>query len=308
MNRFENHAGFNITRSVFQVAEMGFDGDVYKLVNLNEAKFNQPINFSTNKDAFISAQLQSAYDSINLKKIVSSRNASFTLPLDTFLSFQVPFENSLLHTDQVEEFRWELSVLYPHIPADELVIQYFEVEKNMLVTKNTAMVLALPRRYISLLNKFCQNNSLNLRFIDHPHIAAHRAVHFSNDNDSNGLSLSIYISKKNLSLFFLLDGNPVYNRVFPYQEFSEIVKTITDQLNPATNKNINKDLISNAYICGEDVPDELISYLKNILKINFKKFNPFSKIKPGAGMAENIFYRQKFNSFASAAGISYRIS
>ncbi|HEY7751548.1 MAG TPA: hypothetical protein VH917_04595 [Ignavibacteriaceae bacterium] len=308
MSSPENHAGFNITKTVLQVAETGYDGDVFKLLNLNEAKFDQPLNFNTDKDAIITARLQTAFDAINLKNPITSKAASFTLPLETFLTFQVPFENSLLYSDQLEEFRWELSVLYPHIPADELVIQYFEIEKNMVITKNTALVLAFPRRFINLLNKFCSSNNLVLKFVDHPHLAADLAINFSSESDTKGLSLSVYISKKNFSLLFILDDRPVYIRVFPFQEFSDIIKILTDHLNPSVNKNINKDLLTNAYVCGEDVPDELISYLKNTLKINFKKFNPFSKIKPGAGMAENIYFRQNFNSFAPAAGISYRVA
>jgi hypothetical protein len=308
MSRFENHAGINITNSVFQITEVAYDNDVYKIINIDESKFSQPINFDTDKDASITAQLQTAYDSVNLKKNITSKVASFTLPVETFLIFQVPFENSLLHTDQLEEFRWELSLLYPNMPAEEVAIQYYEIHKNLLAARNTALVVALPRRFIKLLKNFCENNNLNLAFIDNPHYASERAISLSHFPEPNGFNLSIYISRKSISILFLYEGKPAFNKVFTYQEYSEIAKILTDQLNQAVNKKIDKNLITNAFVCGENVPDELITYLKNTLNLNFKKFNPFNNIKPGPGMLENIYYRQKFNSFAPAAGIAYRLA
>ena len=105
---------------------------------------------------------------------------------------------------------------------------------------------------------------------------------------------------------FLQEGFPIFVKNFQYQEYSDIVKAITEQFNPALNKNLNRGLVNKAFVSGEDIPDELLAHLKNTLKINFRKFNPFSKIKPGAGMAENIYFRQNANSFAPAAGIAYR--
>ncbi len=45
MAGFENHIGFNISSSKLQVVEVNYIAEQFRLVNVDEAYFNDPINF-----------------------------------------------------------------------------------------------------------------------------------------------------------------------------------------------------------------------------------------------------------------------
>ena len=139
MTGFENHAGFTITDSKLQVVEVVYNGYQFILENVDEAYFNEQINFEKDKETKISALLQGAFNEIQIKKLLKSTSVSFTLPFDLFYIMQIPYDNTFLHQDLIEEFRWEFSVLYPHIKVDDLVIQYMEIDKNNIYEQNSAL-------------------------------------------------------------------------------------------------------------------------------------------------------------------------
>ena len=135
MTGFENHAGFNISSSKLQVVEVNYEGEQFKLVNVDEAYFNDPIDLEKDKDTKISALLQGAFDELLIKKSLKATSISFTLPFELFHITQVPYDNTLLYQDMIDQFRWELSVLYPYISTKNLVLQYFEIEKEPLMIR-----------------------------------------------------------------------------------------------------------------------------------------------------------------------------
>ena len=47
------------------------------------------------------------------------------------------YDTTLLYQDLLDEFKWELSVIYPFISTKNLVLQYFEIEKG-IITKEEA--------------------------------------------------------------------------------------------------------------------------------------------------------------------------
>ena len=171
MNSFENHAGLNISSSRLQIVEINFKSDQFQLENVDEAYFNEPLNLEHDRETKINTLLQGAFNELLIRKALKCDFVSFTLPLDLFYIMQVPYDNTLLHQDLVEEFRWEYSILYPYLQANDLVIQYMEIEKNKLNEAGTAIVIALPRKYLQIIHNFCAHNKLKIRFIDNAHIA-----------------------------------------------------------------------------------------------------------------------------------------
>ncbi len=163
MAAFENHAGFTITNSKLQVVEVNYKNEQYILENIDEAYFNEQLDFEKDKEAKILSLLQGAFNELLIKKPLSSSSVSFALPLDIFSIIQLPYDNSLLHQDLIEEFKWELSVLFPYLSTKDMVIQYFEIDKNYLVDFHSALIISTYRRYFMLLYKFCQKNNLNLK-------------------------------------------------------------------------------------------------------------------------------------------------
>jgi Tfp pilus assembly PilM family ATPase len=302
------HAGLNVSGTKLQLVEVLGSPDGVRLDNLNEVVFAEPIDYKSDNETKILGQLQTAFDEFRLKKPVKSRTLSFSLPLELFYISQLPFDNTMLHRDNMEEFKWEFSVMYPFLIPEELILQYLEVEKNMIFTKNTALVYAIERKYLKMLEKFCEQNDLKLGYIDNAHLASEKALALSDSFIKRGLRLSIYVSDKKLSIILSLDGKTISQKVHNLGNQNNIRQIIEDDLSPTQSKNIKKGLVQAAYITGESVTDLLVKYLTEKTGITFITFNPFDKLTTTPKILESNLYSQKYNSFSSAAGIAYRIA
>lgn len=308
MNLLENHAGFTITTTKLQVVEVIHNQDQFILSNVDEVFFNEPLNFEQDKETKILSLLQGAFNELLITKQLKSNYCSFTLPLSLFQVIQVPYDNTLLNQDLIEEFRWEFSVLYPYQKTDDLVIQYLEIEKNPLNENNTAIAIGLNRKYLQLLFDFCEQNSLNLKFVDNVHIASDRALFLNNSLSDKGVTLSVLFSNNFLSVIFSFNGKPVYFRILPLKDASEIVPVLSKEINQNIILNIDKRLITSAFITGDELTLSLTDSLSKALGITFSYFNPFSKITPEEQLYSNKYYSEKYNSFTPAAGIAFRLS
>ena len=308
MADFFVHAGLNVSGTKLQVVEVLGSPDGVRLDNLNEVVFEEPINYKSANETKILTQFQTAFDEFRISKPFKSKRLSFSLPLEMFYIAQLPFDSTLLHRDIMEVIRWEFSVMFPFLNPEELILQYLEVEKNMIFTKNTALVYAIERKYLKILNKFCVQNDLNFGYIDNAHLASERALALSDSIIKQGLKLSVYVTEKLLSIILSLDGKTISQKVHMLGSQNDIQQIIEHELSPTQSKNIMKGLVQEAYITGENVSESLAKKLTEETGIAFISFNPFDKITPNPKILESIFYSQKFNSFSSAAGIAYRIA
>ena len=308
MAGFFIHAGLNVSGTKLQVVELLGSPDGVRLDNLNEVVFAEPINYKSDNETKILTQFQTAFDEFRISKPFKSKKLSFSLPLEMFYIAQLPFDSTLLHRDIMEVIRWEFSVMFPFLNPEELILQYLEVEKNMIFTKNTALVYAIERKYLKILNKFCVQNDLNFGYIDNAHLASERALALSDSIIKQGLKLSVYVTEKLLSIILSLDGKTISQKIHMRGSQNDIQQIIEHELSPTKTKNIMKGLVQEAYITGENVSESLAKKLTEETGIAFISFNPFNKITPNPKILESIFYSQKFNSFSSAAGIAYRIA
>ena len=308
MAGFENHIGFNLSGTKLQVVEVNYLSDQFRLVNVDEAYFNDPINFENDKETKISALLQGAFDELLIKKNLKSNSASFTLPFELFHTMQIPYDTTLLYQDLIDEFRWELSVNYPFISTKNLVLQYFEIDRGPFNETNSALVFAVQRRYLQMLDNFCKKNNLKLRFVDNLHIAAERSLSVSNAIVYKGLTLSVYFNNKFLSLFFAFNGKPLYFKVIPLNDASEITDHLVKETSASSILHIDRNQIEAAFISGDEISPAVVQTLKKTLGLDFIAFNPFDKIRPMPDLYESKLYLEKYNSFSSAAGIAFRIA
>lgn len=308
MPGFDNHLGFNISSSKLQVVEVNYVGEQFRLVNVDEAYFNDPIDFENDKETKIGALLQGAFDELLIKKNFNSNSASFTLPFELFHSMQMPYDTTLLYQDLLDEFKWELSVIYPFISTKNLVLQYFEIDKGPFNETSSALVFAIQRRYLQMLDGFCKRNNLKLKFIDNLHIAAERSLSVSNAIVYKGLTLSVYFNNKFLSLFFAFNGKPLYFKVIPLNDASEITDHLIKETSHTSILNVDRSQIEAAFISGDEISPTVVTTLKKVLGLDFIAFNPFDKIRPMPDLYESKLYLEKFNSFSSAAGIAFRIA
>jgi len=308
MTGFENHVGITITNSKIQLVEIIFNNNRFYLNNVDEAYFNEPVNFDDDKETKISSRIQGAFNEILIKKPLESKSVSFALPFELFNSLQVPYDNTLLPQDLEEELRWEFTVLYPFLSSKDLAVQYIEVEKNELTNFNSIIAIAIQRRYIQMVNNFCINNNLKLNFIDNIHMASERALTLNYPSATKGLNLSIYFSSKHLSILYSLNGKPIRLKVIALNDAGEIPTLLFEESNLQESFKINRGLIDNAFICGEDISETIIKTLENILGIDFIYYNPFDKINPEPKLFDNKFYVERYNSFSPAAGIAMRLA
>lgn len=308
MAGYFTHAGINVSGTKLQIVEIVGSPDGVLLDSLNEVIFTEPIDFKSENETKILSQFQTAFDEFRIEKPFKSKKLSFSLPLEMFYIAQLPFENTLLHRDIMEEFKWEFSVMYPFLNPEDLILQYLEVEKNMIFTKKSAVVYAIERKYLKILNKFCVQNDLNLGYIDNAHLASERALALSKSVIKLGLRLSVYVSKKLLSIILSLDGKTISQKVYKLENQDAIHQLIERELSPTRSKNIMKGLVKAAYITGEISTDALAKNLSDKTGITFISFNPFDKLSTTPKIQESSLYSQKFNSFSSAAGIAYRIA
>lgn len=308
MTGLENHAGFTISGSRLQVVEVVYKSDQYVLENVDEAYFNEPLNIEKDKETKINSLLQGALNELLVKHPLKSSSVSFTLPFELFYTMQVPYDNTLLNHDLVEEFRWEFSVLYPFISVKDLVIQYIEIDRNDFLNHNTALVIGTPRKFLHLISSFCSRNNLKLKFIDNIHIASDRALAINTPFLEKGLVLSTYFTEKHLSLIFSSNGKPVYHKVIEFTDASEIPALINHCLTPHESFKINRNLIDAAFITGENLSASMVQTIRDSVNLDFIFFNPFEKLKPDPKLFDNKCYSEKSNSFASAAGIAYRLA
>src|SRR5690606_17087020 len=119
---------------------------------------------------------QAAFNEIILRNRVTSRSASFTLPPEIFYNVQVPYDNTLLYNDLYEDIKWQLSILFPDVFINDLVIRHIEIPGNKITGYDTLLISAVKRKYLHWLKYFCEENNLKIKFIDNSHFASERAL------------------------------------------------------------------------------------------------------------------------------------
>ena len=305
---FENHAGITITDSKLQVVEIVRKNDRFELDNIDEAYFSESLNFNTDKETKISALIQGALNELLIKKTLTANTISFALPFELLYTMQIPYEPTLLHNDLIEEFRWELSLIYPLINVNELVIQFFEIDKNEFSNISSALVLSVQRKYLKMLNDICLNNNLKLKFVDNIHIASENSLAINNTFTDKNLTLSIYFNSKNLSVLFALNGKLIYYKLIPIYSVREISDHLKKELNNNAVLNVTPESLDAAFISGDEISSQVVASLSDDTGIKFNQFNPFDRIIPNNNLFNNNYYKTKFNLFSPSAGIAYRLT
>ncbi len=308
MNGINSNAAINISLRSFQILEVEKEKNQFKIVKINETFFENPLNFNTQKDTSFLAQLQNSFDEVNLTQPLKCTHVSFTLPQEIIFSVQLPYDNTLLRKDLIEEFRWELSLLLPFISGDELVIQFVQLKQNLLNKKHTAFVMAVEKKYLMLIKNFCIRNKLELKFIDSAIITTNRLVNSLKKSSDKGLMLNIIFSSNAFTFILNENGKPAYVKTFSESKTDSIAEIINKELSSTQLNNIRKNILNEAYICGEDISSETVSQLRLTTGLNFIKLNPFSNLLIDPRIANQHMITERYNSFTAVAGMAYRLA
>jgi Tfp pilus assembly PilM family ATPase len=301
---FNDHAGINLTESKLQIVEICYKNDSFYLENVDQIVHSEPLIPDMAEDNFIKI-IQDSFKKIQNKKPLATSKISFALPNNFFKIFEVPYEDSLVKKDLNEHFRWELSVLFPNYDKANFYIQHIEVDKSNVRQEKKAIILAIEKNCVSYINKFCQQNNLELKYIDNVHLASN-AFLYLNKNQPHEISLSIYIDQKFSSISAMEGVSPFYFKVLN-PSVSNIFQELTGAVDKLNEFNITLKDFQQVLLYGQDITDNFESKLKDFFGLPLKKINPFERLKKEETMLTNPFLRVKSNSFTAAAGIAIRI-
>lgn len=305
MSFFQNHAGFNITDSKLQLVEVCYKDDNILLENVDEEYFDEFLDLSAKETKLISI-LQNAYNEIALRKPILSSTVSFTLPQSFFKIVELPIDDTLTKDDFIDHLKWEASVLYPEYQPQDFVIQHIPLEDGLLHEHKSVILIAVIKRYLKILHKFCLRNNLKLGYVDNVHIASNMFVQIESTALGADKAVSLYIGEKAFSLILLNNNMPVHHSVRVLKSPSDILDLITEDLERLKNLGYGTDEINQIYAAGENISDNLMQQVKERLGITIIKYNPFGKLTPSSHVSENDYYTDYYNTFTAPAGIAIR--
>jgi Tfp pilus assembly PilM family ATPase len=306
MNGINRCAGINVTASRFQFVEVEKVSDQLFITNLGQTFISPSINFEVQNETELLGQLQTAFDEINIQNPVNSSIVSFTLPPELFITIQLPYDNNLTQAEITEEFRWEISQLFPFLAADELAIKFYDLSKEIFPGNYNALVVALNKKYLLLLKNFCTKNKLSPRLVDNASITANAFINtYSQAQDS--ITVNIYNSKNSITFFINISSKPAYVKVFQ-KTTNDFSNSIVKILSEEKIKKIFTKLVKFAFFSGDDIGTELQSEFRQVSGLEFIKFNPFKIVKFKTDLHSAGISGEQYSTFTSATGIAARFN
>ena len=306
MNGNQSCAGINVTNSRLQFVEVEKDSDQLFITNIGQTFISPSINFEEQSETVLPAQLQTAFDELNINNPINNKFVSFTLPPELFITIQLPYDRNLTNVEITEEFRWEISQLFPYLPAEELALKFYEIGGNILHGKNNALVVALNKKYLLLLKNFCTKNNLTPRLVDNASIAANGFInnHFP---VRNSVTVNIYNSKFSITLFLNVTSKPAYVKVFQKSK-NELMNSLAREFSLEKIRDILNETSKYSFISGDDISDEFLSEIRQITRLDFMKFNPFEIIKLKSDFQNSGISQEQYCTLTAATGIASRFS
>ncbi|MCX7798162.1 MAG: hypothetical protein N2249_06035 [Melioribacter sp.] len=307
---FQNHIGINLTESKFQFVEVSYKHNSFYLENVDQVILKESLSPSITKglnsehEVHLISILQDSFNKIISKKKIVSKYISFSLPHNFFIVTEIPFEPTLTRRDLIEQFKWELSILYPHLFSENFLIQHIEVNKTSIRTEDKAIIFAIDKSIVSALNKFCNNNNLKLRFVDNAHLSSIAFLRLLRNVTKDSVILSFYIDQS-FSSFMAIEGTyPFYFKMFNTTKIFDFFDEIIFQL---SKFGIDITLVNQILISGQSITDEVIIKIEEKFNCRVLKINPFEKLKVEEEMKKNPLYTSQYNSFTAATGMAIRI-
>jgi len=307
MTQLPNRLGLNLSENKLQLVELLFNGEEYVINSLDEAFFEESLHFETDKETKIILTMQSAFYEMILKENITTTEVSFALPLHCFTFFQVPYDNTLLHNDLEDQFRWEFSILFPHKNEAEYQFQFYEIEKNIFIQESKAIVIAIKKKNIDTLFTFCERNNLILTSVDCAHFAFDNSVQLINRNQKQGIIGSIYLDDTMVSCELLFELKPIFMKVFTLKNKADFVNEIKSILAREVPVDLTEYKIDKCYLGGDEVTISFVSQVEDQLQIPCYLVNPFMQLETADEFKNEKYYHEKAHAFGAAAGTAFRL-
>jgi Tfp pilus assembly PilM family ATPase len=307
MNEKQSCAGFSLTSSRLQFIEIEKESDDLRITNYGQTFFSPQLDFNLKDENVILDQLQSAFDEIKIRNPITNNKASFALPPELFLTIQLPYDFNLNQNEIREEFKWELSQLFPFISIDDLALKFYEINDTFLPGKNNALIVALDKKYLFMIKKFCEKNQLIPKLVDNSSIAANSFINFKMIKTKNADNINIFCSKKFATLFVNISSRPAYVKVFRRQT-ENFSKKIIAELSSEIIQKVNTEKSFQSFITGEELGSGIVDELAKVTGNDFNEFNPFDGLILAEELQNKLDSEQEKISFTSAIGIASRFN
>lgn len=306
MNGFQRCAGINVTTSRLQFVEVEKETDQLFITNFGRTFISPSINFEEQLEIVLPTQLQTAFDEINIKNPISSKNVSFTLPPELFITIQLPYDNKLTQTEITEELRWEISQLFPFLPSEELAIKFYEIWENILPGDSNALVVALNKKYLLLLKNLCTKNNLTPRLVDNASVTANGFIN-NYFPEHNSITVNIYNSKNTITIFLNVSSKLAYVKVLQKTD-NDLINSIAKEFSLEKLQGLINKPSKYAFLFGDDISAELLSEIRLATKLDFVKFNPFEIIRLKSNLHNSGISAEQYSTLTAATGIASRFS
>lgn len=307
MNEKQSCAGFSLTSSRLQIIEIEKDSDDLRITNYGQTFFSPQLDFNLKDENVILNQLQSAFDEIKIRNPFTNNKASFALPPELFLTIQLPYDSNLNQNEIREEFKWELSQLFPFISIDDLALKFYELNGTFLPGKNNALIVALDKKYLFMIKKFCEKNQLIPKLVDNSSIAANSFINLQIMKKKNADNINIFCSKKFATLFVNISSRPAYLKVFSRQT-ENFSKKIIGELSSEIFQKVFTKKSFQSFITGEELESGMLNELEKVTGSNFNEFNPFDNLILTDELQNKLDSEEEKSSFTSAIGIASRFN
>ena len=304
----ENRIGLYIYQSKLQFVELQYVNNEYVLTHIDEAYFDEEIDFDNEKETKILNYMQTAFNEILARHEIHSTSLFVSLPSDFFKVLKLPFDNTLLRQDLLMQFKWDFSVLYPHLSTDDYAIQFHELEIESASGVRTATVLGVARKYLKIMKSFAQKNGFTLQIVDYAHFACDSSLKLNYPKTLEGKYLSIFLTNSMLSLEVMLNGKIIHIRTRTLNNAGEIAGIIAEEIHELDASGIAKERIQSAFIFGEFISPPFIAALEQKIGMKLYPVNPFKQITIHPKLATSKLLREHFHTFAPAAGACFRLA
>jgi len=306
MNDYQSCVGLNLTASKLQFVEIEKDSDNLLVNSLGLAFISPPIIFDENNEIQILEQLQASFDELKIRNQIKSNTVSFTLPPELFITIQLPYDSNLNQTELREEFNWEISQLFPFVSVEELAIKFYELDNSFLPGNNNALIVALNKKFLLLIKKFCLKNKLIPKLVDNASITSNN---FINNFQANKKTLTIHLfnSRSSITLFINISSMPAFVKVFP-KRFYDYIDKISEEISKKNLREVANNFVTSAIISGDELDTELIAEIGRGTELIFENFNPFDIIKLKPELQNGEIASNQFSSYVSPTGIASRFN
>lgn len=265
--------GASVTQHALRLVDTSVSGSKILIERVGEWKFPDPLFFVLTSDA-IAESFEALFSTLEPLQGSETNPVSLSLPPHLYLMQHLYAPLQLLHTDRLLEFKWEMSLLYPHEDFDEIILQAYPLESGIEAHPAEALIIGVRKSTMRSLMQSAERRGFLLQSVDHPAIALYKYA-TQRFRHLNGYALAAFLDSGSLTVIITHKGTLSAAQVFQLKPHDLILKTILDFITSIERKwgreiSFEEAYISEQYESGADLQKKLkcpVRDLKAIVRI-----------------------------------------